>query len=74
MKYKEYKDQIKQEQEGMTNEEVLEYMKKKSEYAIDLDNLEPIKHNWIDRGAKMSCEHAGHPFHQAFKRGARMVR
>lgn len=38
------------------------------EFTVDLDNLPQQGHIWIDRGEKMSCENAGHPYHQAFKR------
>jgi hypothetical protein len=36
-------------------------------YTVDVDDLPPIKHRWIDRGEKLSCEGAGHPNHQAWK-------
>lgn len=36
------------------------------EYSIDLDNLPTVKHKWISRGAKMSCEGADHPHHSHF--------
>ena len=34
---------------------------------IDIDNRKPIVHRWIDRGAVVSCEGAGHPNHRSFK-------
>lgn len=34
---------------------------------VDIDNLKPIAHRWVDRGAVMSCEGAGHPNHRSFK-------
>lgn len=42
-------------------------LQSKSEFTMDLDNLTPIKHLWIDRGLVMSCEGAGHPNHRHFK-------
>lgn len=38
------------------------------EYTLDLDNIPQQGHIWVDRGLVMSCEGAGHPNHQAFKR------
>lgn len=38
------------------------------EYTFDMNNLTPQKHIWVDRGAVMSCEHAGHANHRSFKR------
>jgi hypothetical protein len=49
-----------------TYEEVKEEMAK-SEYMLELDHIEPQKHNWTDRGAKWTCENAQHPFHEAWK-------
>lgn len=68
--YKERQAEIREEQEGMTKDEVMELMKKRSEAQVDLDNL-PTKvyeHNWVDRGAKLSCETDTHPNHVAWKR------
>lgn len=38
------------------------------EYQVNLDDLKPQEHRWVDRGLVMSCEGAGHPPHRAFKR------
>lgn len=38
------------------------------EYSVDLNNLVPQTHIWVDRGAVMSCEGGDHPSHRAFKR------
>jgi hypothetical protein len=35
---------------------------------FDPDTAPDQQHNWIDRGMKMSCEGAGHPYHQSWKR------
>jgi hypothetical protein len=37
-----------------------------TEYAIDLDKLPEVKHNWVKRGIKVSCEGANHPHHSHF--------
>jgi hypothetical protein len=49
-------------------EEQVEEERQKNEWLLDLDNLPPQPHRWIDRGMKMTCEDAGHPFHEAWKR------
>jgi hypothetical protein len=65
---REFKEKIKSEQETMSREEIMDLMKKNTEFQIDLDNLIPQQHFWIDRGQVMSCEGATHPNHRAFKR------
>lgn len=40
----------------------------KPEYEFDMDSIKTQNHRWIDRGLVMSCEGAGHPYHQAYKR------
>jgi|GEM_PF-3057092 len=35
---------------------------------FDLSSLEPLKHIWVDRGLKLSCEGANHPNHFVMKR------
>lgn len=42
-------------------------MEQKPIHTVELDNLSPIKHRWVDRGLVLSCEGAGHPNHQSFK-------
>lgn len=66
--YKEYREELKSEQSGLTREEIAEAMAKRSEHVADLDNLKPQKHRWVDRGQVMSCEGGDHPTHRAFKR------
>lgn len=63
-----WKQELKDEQKDMTKEEVMEQLKRRSEWLADMDNLPKQGHNWIDRGLIMSCEGAGHPYHQASKR------
>jgi len=68
--YKQRREAVKSEQEAMTRKEIHEQMKEKFEHTVDLENL-PTKvyeHNWVDRGAKLSCETKTHPNHQAWKR------
>ena len=42
----------------------------KPEHQINLDDLvqqgRNVKHNWVQRGDKLSCEGAGHPHHSHF--------
>jgi len=66
--YKEYRQRLQEEQNGLSREEILEQLKATAEFVADINNLKPQNHRWIDRGKVMSCEGAGHPFHQAFKR------
>lgn len=40
----------------------------KPEFTVNLDELKPQEHRWVDRGLVVSCEGAGHPPHRAFKR------
>jgi hypothetical protein len=40
-----------------------------NQFQIDIDNLPKVTHHWIDRGMKMTCENAGHPYHEAWKIG-----
>lgn len=49
-------------------EELVEQERQRNEFLEDLENLVPQKHNWIDRGAKVTCENGGHPYHEAWKR------
>ncbi len=38
----------------------------KQQYEFDMDNPPPVKHNFVNRGAVLSCEGAGHPNHRHF--------
>ena len=66
--YKQYRKEVEQEQADMTPEQIEEMMAKRSEYLLDINNLPPVKHYWVDRGLVMSCEGATHPNHRVFKR------
>lgn len=66
--YKEYQAEIKAEQGSLTREKIVDIMNKRNEFMLDLDNLRPQEHRWIDRGMVMSCEGAGHPNHRSYKR------
>ena len=63
-----FKKEVKAEQEGMSRDEVLDLMRRRSEFQMDLDNMQPQQHRWVDRGQVMSCEGGSHPPHRAFKR------
>ena len=45
-----------------------EELRSKYEYTFDLNNIKPQKHIWIDRGAKLTCERAAHPYHEVWLR------
>jgi len=66
--YKEYRQRIQEEQAGLSKEEILDQLRQTAEFVADINNLKPQQHRWIDRGKIMSCEGAGHPYHQASKR------
>lgn len=52
----------------VTNEPVDEPVEEpKVEYELDMDNMPPVKHIWVDRGEVLSCENAGHLNHRHFK-------
>ena len=38
----------------------------KQVYSVNLDSLTPQVHRWVDRGAVMSCEGAGHASPRVF--------
>lgn len=46
--------------------EQLEEIAAESEYVVDVEKFKDIKHNWVKRGLKVSCEGAGHPHHSHF--------
>lgn len=56
----------KQDKEDIKSQIHEELMKDRT--AVDIDNLTPQKHIWVDRGLVMSCEYAGHASHRSFKR------
>lgn len=66
--YGQFRDAIALEQQGKDYDEVKRDVAKQAHIIAELDNLQPQVHRWIDRGAVMSCEGAGHPYHRAFKR------
>lgn len=66
--YQESREQVKHEQSGMDYDEIKNQMERVSDFVLEMDNLKPQKHIWVDRGAVMSCENAGHANHRAFKR------
>ena len=66
--YKEYQEEIKSEQSGMSYDEIKHAMSKSNESVVELDNLPKQDHLWTDRGLKYTCENAGHQYHEAWKR------
>lgn len=68
-----YADQLKEQtatQVGVPRDRIRSHLENTAEYVFDPENVPVIKHNWVDRGLKMSCEGAGHPYHQSWKRKA----
>lgn len=59
---------VRERQKDLSYDEIKRMMESKSESIVELDNLPKQTHIWIDRGAKMTCEKAGHPYHEAWKR------
>lgn len=53
---------------NMSRDEVVELAKNRNDFVVDLDNLKPQKHKWVDRGLVVSCEGGDHPPHRSFKR------
>jgi hypothetical protein len=66
--WEEHLEQLKQEQAGKSRDQVKAELSETSEHVFDPDTVTPVQHRWVDRGLKMSCEGAGHPHHQAWKR------
>lgn len=60
--------QSKEVQTNLDPKDLKDDLRKRSEYFLDLDNLKPQQHNWIDRGVVVSCEGAAHPNHRVYKR------
>jgi hypothetical protein len=65
--YEEYREAIKEKQSNLTYEQIKQQMQARSDAIVELDNLPKQNHIWIDRGLKMTCEYAGHPWHETFK-------
>lgn len=66
--YDQYRSEVKAEQAGKDYDQIKAEMDKSNDFITELDNLKPQNHIWVDRGAVLSCEDAGHPNHHAFKR------
>jgi hypothetical protein len=81
MWYENYQNKLQAEQAGKSSQEVEEMLSNKVDdlgqtvysTVFNPNNPPTQGHRWVDRGAKMSCEHAGHPHHSAFKRGGKMM-
>lgn len=66
-----YKKEIEAEQSGKDYEEIRDEMLRKSDHIVEMDNMPPQNHIWVDRGMKMTCENAGHPYHEVWKRNTK---
>lgn len=65
--HKDHQDNVQAQQANMSYEDVKDLMDKTNDFVLEMDNLQPIKHNWTDRGLKYTCENAGHTYHEAWK-------
>ena len=54
------------EENHISIEVAAEMFKSNSEYIFDYVNRQPVEHNWVKRGIKVSCEGANHPHHSHF--------
>ena len=70
--YKKRQAEIKDEQSNLSYEEIQAQMRKESEFVLELDKLPAQDHLWTNRGAKATCENAGHAMHEFWFRKAAM--
>lgn len=68
MWYEDYQKELQEEQSPKSHEEILQDMQTSSESVFDPKTAPKQTHIWVDRGLKLSCEGAGHAYHQAWKR------
>lgn len=54
--------------QSSSTEQVVEQLQQQYEHVFDPATAKPLLHNWVDRGLKLSCEGAGHPHHEAWKK------
>ena len=66
--YEEKIAKIEAEQKTKTRNEITEELQTNSEHVFDPATAPKQNHIWIDRGLVLSCENAGHAYHQAWKR------
>jgi hypothetical protein len=43
-----------------------EFMEPVTVHTMDLNVSESVVHHWINRGLKLTCETASHPYHEAW--------
>lgn len=71
--YEEYREAIKEKQSNLTYEQIKQQMQARSDAIVELDNLPTQQHVWTDRGLKLTCEGANHPYHESWKRRKTIV-
>ena len=59
-------------QPELSQEELLAEAKRQNDVVFELDKQAKVLHNWIDRGLKLSCEDAGHPQHEVWKKRSKV--
>lgn len=65
--YEEYRQQVRADSIGKSRQDIAAEMAANSEDVFDPETAVAPSHRWVDRGAVMSCEGAGHPSHRHFK-------
>lgn len=65
--YTDYQEKLKAEQGDKSRDEITEELKQKVEHVFDPATAPKQGHKFVDRGMKLSCEGAGHPYHQVWK-------
>lgn len=74
--YEEQQKNIAEEQLGLSSAEVEQLLREKKDdtgkpmyqHIFNPDTAPKQEHRWVDRGLKMSCEGANHPYHQSWKK------
>lgn len=60
-------EQVQNEQRGKKYDQIKDAMESRNRFILEMDKLPSQVHRWTDRGAKMTCENAGHQYHEAWK-------
>lgn len=66
--YEQYQAEIHSSQAGKPVEQIEDMLSKQAEYVFNPDTVQPVAHNWVKRGIKLSCEGAGHKHHEVWIR------
>jgi hypothetical protein len=69
--HEEYVEELHEKQDGKTRQEIADELGTAHEHVFDSETAPKQSHRWVDRGLKLSCEFAGHPWHEAWKIGGK---